>query len=265
MLPALLALRVQSGHWQISPREARIAARAGLPEETTFAGAARHHPGTVLGRVASGVVSQVIDDAIALGPLLWIPFVAGLLVVPLRGPPAWPLATAAAFTVLPLALNPSPRYAVPLVPLLLPATGAGLVALGARLGERARLAAAALGVALVVQGLWVSHGFDAACWREVSTLLRERYPGAALVAVDGRFAYGAGGRALVPATTRPEDALGLAARAGARLWLTRPAWIRPPWQPPPGARAVARPCGGTFVLFELEGRPETPVSGRIRR
>jgi len=100
----------------------------------------------------------------------------------------------------------------------------------------------------------VSHPFDAACSREVSRVVLERYgPGQALVAVDGRFAYGARGRALVPPTTDPADALALARRSGARLWLTRPAWIRPPWTPPADARAVARPCGGTFVLFELGG------------
>src|SRR5207302_1644268 len=91
---------------------------------------------------------------------------------------------------------------------------------------------AALGVALVVQALWVSHPLDAACSREVSRLVLERYgPGQALVAVDGRFAYGARGRALVPPTTDPEDALALARRRGARLWLTPPAWVRPPWTP----------------------------------
>jgi hypothetical protein len=85
-------------------------------------------------------------------------------------------------------------------------------------------------------------------------MIVERYgTGQALVAVDGRFAYGARGRALVPRSTRPEDALALAQRHGARLWLTRPAWIRAPWQPPPGARAAARPCRGAFVLFELDG------------
>jgi len=100
----------------------------------------------------------------------------------------------------------------------------------------------------------VSHPLDAACSREVSQLVLERYgPGQALVAVDGRFAYGAHGRALVPPTTDPEAALALARRSGARLWLTRPAWIRPPWTPPADAYAVARPCGGTFVLFEVGG------------
>src|SRR5439155_513883 len=80
-------------------------------------------------------------------------------------------------------------YAVPLVPLLLPATAAGLLALGERLGRHARVATAALGVALVVQALWVSHPFDAACSREVSRLVLQRYgPGQALGAVDRRFA-----------------------------------------------------------------------------
>src|SRR5204862_131476 len=176
---------------------------------------------SMLARMAEGVARQVLYDATALGPLCAIPFLLGVGAArETRGP----LAVAAWFTALPLALNPSPRYAVPLVPLLLPATAAGLLALGERLGRHARVATAALGVALVVQALWVSHPFDAACSREVSRLVLERYgPGQALVAVDGRFAYGARGRALVPPTTDPDDALAPARRSGARPWLTRPA------------------------------------------
>ena len=251
MAPALVALRAETGHWQLSPREARVALLTGVPGATTLAEAALTNPAALLARLAEGVARQVLYDATALGPLLVIPFVLGFGTA--RGTRG-PFAVAAWFTALPLALNPSPRYAVPLVPLLLPAAAAGLLALGERLGRHARLAMAALGVALVVQALWVSHPLDAACSREVSRLVLERYgPGQALVAVDGRFAYGAHGRALVPPTTDPEDALALARRSGARLWLTRPAWIRPPWTPPADARAVARPCGGTFVLFELGG------------
>src|SRR5207253_10421915 len=109
-----------------------------------------------------------------------------------------PFAVAAWFTALPLALNPSPRYAVPLVPLLLPAAAAGLLALGERLGRHARLAMAALGVALVVQALWVSHPPDAACSPELSRLVLERYgPGPARVAVDGRLAARAAARPLL--------------------------------------------------------------------
>jgi len=251
MAPALIALRAETGHWQLSPREARLALLTGVPGATTLAEAALRNPAALLARMAEGVARQVLYDATALGPLLVIPFLLGVGAArETRGP----LAVAAWFTALPLALNPSPRYAVPLVPLLLPATAAGLLALGERLGRHARVATAALGVALVVQALWVSHPFDAACSREVSQLVLERYgPGQALVAVDGRFAYGARGRALVPPTTDPDDALALARRSGARLWLTRPAWIRPPWTPPADAHAVARPCGGTFVLFEVGG------------
>ncbi len=251
MAPALLALRAETGHWQLSPREARLALLTGVPGATTLAEAALRNPAALLARMAEGVARQVLYDATALGPLLVIPFLLGVGAArETRGP----LAVAAWFTALPLALNPSPRYAVPLVPLLLPATAAGLLALGERLGRHARVATAALGVALVVQALWVSHPFDAACSREVSRLVLERYgPNQALVAVDGRFAYGAAGRALVPPTTDPKDALALARRSGAHLWLTRPAWIRPPWTPPADAHAVARPCGGTFVLFEVGG------------
>jgi hypothetical protein len=250
MLPVLQALHARTGHWQLSPREARLEVRDGLPGDT-LVDALRENPATVIGRTLAGGVQQAISDLKALGPLLWVPFVAGLVAAPPTGLRAWPLIVTGTLTALPLALNPSSRYAVPLVPLLLPWVGVGLLALGARLETRARPVAVALAVALAIQALWISHPGDAACWREVSQTLRERYPGEPVVAVDGRFAYGAGARAVVPGSTRPEEALALARRNGARVWLTRPAWIRKPWQPPPGARAVARPCGGTFVLFEL--------------
>jgi hypothetical protein len=251
MAPALLALRAASGHWQLSPREARIAGLSGVPGATTLVAAALHAPRALLGRMAVGVVRQTLFDVKALGLFCLVPFAVGLWTATAG---RWPLAIAAGFTALPLALNPSPRYAVPLVPLFLPWTGAGLVALGARLGRWARPAAAVLGLTLCAQALWVSHPFDLACSREVSQLVLERYgTGQTLVAIDGRFAYGAHGHALVPATTDPEAALALAREKGARLWLTRPAWIPRPWTPPADARAVARPCGGTFVLFELGG------------
>jgi len=249
MAPALLALRIERGHWQISPREGRIAARSGA---TTLMGAAAQHPVRFLGGTVAGAARQVAYDAKTLGPLLWVPFVAGLRVA--TGADRWPLVVVLWFTGLPLAINPSPRYAVPLLSCLLPWAGAGIVALGERLGRRARPAAAVLAVGLLVQTLWVSHPFDAACSREVSALLLGRYgPGQALVAVDGRFAYGARGKAIVPRTTNPAEALALARRHGARLWLTRPAWIAPPWTAPPDVRPVARPCGGAFVLFDLDG------------
>jgi hypothetical protein len=253
MTPAVLALHARTGAWQLSPREGRITHQLGLGDATLLA-ATLEHPLGMIAALATGALRQLAYDAKALSPLLWLPFGAGLIATGVRGWTSWPLVVAGAFTALPLALNPSPRYAVPLLPLLLPWVGSGLVALGQRIA-RARLAAGgALGVALVVQALWISKPFDAACSREVSRTVLERYgAGQKLVAVDGRFAYGARGRALVPRSTRPEDALALAQRHGARLWLTRPAWIKRPWQPPPGARAVARPCGGTFVLFELDG------------
>jgi len=249
MAPALIALRVETGHWQLSPREARIVP---VPGATTLVDAALRDPRALVASVARGAVEQTLDDAKALSPFLWPAFAAGVASASARAAVGWPLVVAASFTALPLALNPSPRYAVPLVPLLLPAVAAGLVALAARLGRRAQAAGAALGVALVVQALWVSNPFDAACSREVGDLLVSRYgTGQALVAVDGRFAYRARGRALVPRTTAPDEALALAREKNARLWLTRPAWLGRAWTPPPDVRPVARPCGGTFVLFEV--------------
>ena len=249
MAPALIAVHAETGHWQLSPREAR---NVPVPGATTLVDAVLRAPRVLAASVARGAVEQTLDDAKALSPFLWLPFAAGVASATARAAVGWPLVVAASFTALPLALNPSPRYAVPLVPLLLPAAAAGLVAHAARLGRRAQAAGIALGVALVVQALWVSHPFDAACSREVGDLLVSRYgTGQALVAVDGRFAYRARGRALVPRTTAPDEALALAREKNARLWLTRPAWLGRAWTPPPEVRAVARPCGGTFVLFEL--------------
>src|SRR5436309_3120613 len=167
MAPVVVALHARSGRWELSPREARIMRSTGLSGEKTLLGAVRQEPVAVLRRVVAGAGRQLADDAKALGPLLWLPFAFGLFGGPPRGEQAWPLLVAGAFTALPLAINPSPRYAVPLVPLLLPTTAAGLLALGARLGRGAPLAAAALGVGLTAQALWLSHPFDRACWEEV--------------------------------------------------------------------------------------------------
>ena len=254
MAPVLIALHARSGRWELSPRESRIMRSTGLFREETLLGAVRNEPMALLQRLVEGAGRQLTDDAKALGPFLWIPFAFGLARARPRGEQAWPLLIAAAFTVLPLAMNPSPRYAVPLVPLLLPTTAAGLLLLGDRLGRAAPVASATLGVGLVTQALWVSHPFDRACWEEVRSLLRTRYGAEhALVAVDGRFAYGAGWEAVVPETTSPDDALALAHRTRTRLWMTRPRWIRG-WRVPEELRPAARPCGGTFVLFELEDR-----------
>jgi hypothetical protein len=59
----------------------------------------------------------------------------------------------------------------------------------------------------------------------------------------------------VPRSTRPDEALGLARRQGATLWLTRPQWVPRGFDVP--GKAVARPCGGAFVLFVLD-QPATP-------
>src|SRR5437867_217603 len=75
MAPALVALRAETGHWQLSPREARVALLTGVPGATTLAEAALTNPAALLARLAEGVTRQVLYDAAALGPLLVIPFV----------------------------------------------------------------------------------------------------------------------------------------------------------------------------------------------
>src|SRR5262249_54094455 len=249
MAPVPIALHARSGRWGLSPRRSRIIRSTGL-----LPAPARSEPMAFRQRLVEGRGRQLTDDAKALGPFLWIPFAFGLARARPRGEQAWPLLIAAAFTALPLAMNPSPRYAVPLVPLLLPTTAAGLLLLRDRLRPAAPVPPSALGVGLVTEAVWVSHPFDRACWEGVCSLLRTRYGAEhALVAVDGRFAYGAGWEAVVPETTSPDDALALAHRTRTRLWMTRPRWIRG-WRVPEELRPAARPCGGTFVLFELEDR-----------
>jgi 4-amino-4-deoxy-L-arabinose transferase-like glycosyltransferase len=253
MAPAAIALHERTGTWQISRREAALTTRAGLPDQTTLAAAVRRHPGAMLGHWATGVARQTWNTVVAIGPVLALPLLVGLRTMA----PAWPLTIAAAFVVGPLALNPSPRYAVPILPLFLPWAGAGMLALIDRLGRRAAPACGLVALVLVVQSLWPEKRFDQACSREVSDLVLTRYgPGQALVAVDGRFAYLAEGKAVVPKTTRPDAALALARARRARLWLTRPWWLGKKFAVPPDIHEVARPCGGAFVLFEIQ--PDTP-------
>src|SRR5437868_2175520 len=63
MLPALVALRAESGHWQITPREARIAARIGIPGASTLAGAVARAPGRMAALGVRGIVEQTLHDA----------------------------------------------------------------------------------------------------------------------------------------------------------------------------------------------------------
>src|SRR5436309_749436 len=78
MAPALIALRAETGHWQLSPREARVALLTGVPGATTLAEAALRDPAALLARMAGGVARQVLYDATALGPLCAIPFLLGV-------------------------------------------------------------------------------------------------------------------------------------------------------------------------------------------
>jgi hypothetical protein len=229
-----------------------LTAQAGAGEDATLAAALRDHPTALVRHWGVGVAEQTWDTVVALGVVLAIPFAVGLRTLPL----AWPLAVAALFVAGPLALNPSPRYAVPVLPLLLPWAGAGALALSDRLGRRAVAVGAFAAIALAVQGLWPTKQFDEQCSREVRDLLLTRWgPGQSLVAVDGRFAYVARGKAIVPKTTQPKVALAMARERGARLWLTRPEWLGEQFAAPPDVHEVARPCRGVFILYEIDPPP----------
>ena len=250
MAPAVVALQAPTGSWQISGREASATAQAGIGEEKTLTDALRTHPGTLARYWGLGVAEQTWDTAVALGAVLAVPFVVGLRTLPF----AWPLAVAALFVVGPIALNPGTRYDVPVLPLLLPWAGAGVLALAAWLGRRAPAVIGAGALALAVLGVWPPKAFDERCSREVRDLLLTRYgAGQAIVAVDGRFAYFAQGKAIVPKTTEPKVALAMARARGACLWLTRPEWLGTAFVVPPDVHEVTRPCAGVFVLYELDG------------
>jgi hypothetical protein len=249
MAPAVLAIHERTGTWQISQREAKVNLEAGAANDVTLADSLLHHPTALARYWGVGVGEQTWDTVVALGVVLSVPFAVGLWTLPL----AWPLAVAALFVAGPLALNPSPRYAVPILPLLLPWAGAGTLALAERLGRRAAPVAALAAIALAVHGVWPTKQFDEQCSREVRDLLLARYgPGQSLVAVDGRFAYVAQGKAIVPKTTQPTVALTMARERGARLWLTRPQWLGKQFAVPPDVHEVARPCRGVFILYELD-------------
>ena len=233
MAPAVVALQAPTGSWQISGREASATAQAGIGEEKTLTDALRTHPGTLARYWGLGVAEQTWDTAVALGAVLAVPFVVGLRMLPF----AWPLAVAALFVVGPIALNPGTRYDVPVLPLLLPWAGAGVLAIAAWFGRRAPAVIGAGALALAVLGVWPPKAFDERCSREVRDLLLTR--------------YGAG-QAIVPKTTEPKVALAMARARGACLWLTRPEWLGTAFVVPPDVHEVARPCAGVFVLYELD-------------
>src|SRR5439155_1528162 len=103
MSPALLALHARSGLWQLSPREARLAATAAVGAEPTLVATLVHHPVALLARTLVGGATQLVYDAKALGVLLAVPFVVGLAGAAARAT-VGPLLVAACFTALPLAL-----------------------------------------------------------------------------------------------------------------------------------------------------------------
>jgi 4-amino-4-deoxy-L-arabinose transferase-like glycosyltransferase len=257
MAPALLALHARSGTWQLSPREAVIAGRFGSGADASLAAVAVHHPAALARTWAGGAVQQTWDTVVAIGPVLVVPLVAGLVRTRVR--PRWLADVAAAFALGPLALNPSPRYAVPTLGLLLPFAGAGVATVRERLGRWSRPVVLVACAVLAVQALWKSKTFDEACAHEIRDLVLARYgPGQAIVAVDGRFAASVGGHPIVPKTDDPEAALALVRARGARLWITRPAWLGRSFVAPPELHEVARPCSGVFVMFEAPARPASP-------
>ena len=242
-------LHDRTGTWQISRREAKVNMEAGAVDDVTLADSLRHHPTALVRYWGVGIVEQTWDTVVALGVVLALPFAVGLWTLPL----AWPLAVAALFVAGPLALNPSPRYAVSILPLLLPWAGAGMLALADRLGRRAAAVVALATVTLAVQGVWPTKQFDEQCSRDVRDLLLSRYgPDQSLVAKDGRFAYVAQGKAIVPKTTQPQEALTMARERGAHLWLTRPQWLGKAFVVPPDVHEVERPCAGVFILYEID-------------
>ena len=111
---------------------------------------------------------------------------------------------------------------------------------------------------LAVLGIWPTRSVRRAVLARGARPGAARYgPGQSLVAVDGRFAYVADGKAIVPKTTQPSVALAMARERGARLWLTRPQWLGKAFVVPPDVHEVARPCAGVFILYELD-RAKTP-------
>src|SRR5438094_434439 len=96
MSPALLALHARSGLWQLSPREARLAATAAVGAEPTLVATLVHHPVALLARTLVGGATQLVYDAKVLGVLLAVPFVFGPAPPPRTTRPAPPAARARA-------------------------------------------------------------------------------------------------------------------------------------------------------------------------
>jgi hypothetical protein len=90
--------------WTVSPRESMVARHAGLPDETSLPMAMLRHPGALVGLWLRGMGEQTWNTLVALGPVVALLLLGGRALGI-----AWPLAVAAAFTLGPLALNPSPR------------------------------------------------------------------------------------------------------------------------------------------------------------
>ena len=259
LAPLVLSVHRVTGAWGISGKEGHMVARKYGVAAGSLGGLIVEHPLAFARVYGPNLLAQCGHTLGAAHVALLLPLALGLL-APARTGEArrarWlALATVGVFT-LAIAIAPGRRYAVPLVPLLLPWAAIGLERIALRLrdlGLSRRIVAglgAALAVTLVAGTLKEPPERDAEqCSRAVCRWLDGLYPGGLppMMARDGRFAYVcrapfvlepfAGGRPALLDTMR---------RRRVGLWLAEV--TRHGVEPPPGMTLLGERCGGALRI-----------------
>src|SRR5262249_39784907 len=134
LAPLVLAVQRATGEWGISGKEGPLIARMYGVAAGSVGALVLRYPSTFARVYAGSLVHQLGYTLAAFHPLLLVPIAVGLLRpagdARVRRARALVLVTVATF-VAAIAINGGRRYAVPLVPLVLPWAAIGLAALGA--------------------------------------------------------------------------------------------------------------------------------------
>ncbi|MFN8543718.1 MAG: hypothetical protein U0807_05880 [Candidatus Binatia bacterium] len=265
-LPVVLAVRLDTGTWAVSGKEAPVVLRKYGVAAGGIAALLVHHPGAFLAVYPRALARQIEYDLGATHWVLVVPLALGLAasVPATRRARGLVLATLAVFTLGIPILAPGKRYVVPLVPLLLPWVTPGLARLAAAARAGGLPAAARYGVAgavvagLLAQDLWPPQRDEEACYRDVCAFVatRSSTPPPAILADDGRIAWVCGTRFALRPRGADKAALGAAARAAAAGLVIVPAGT--PAGDASGLVRLGTRCSGPLALDVLAIAPTGP-------
>jgi hypothetical protein len=258
LVPVVVTVHGHTGVWALSGKEGPLLERKYGVGGSGLAGFLVGHPVAFLRTYPRLLAHQLEYTVAAIHPLIAVPLVVGLAMPALGAADARArrlvLATVAVFTLGIAVINPGRRYALPLVPLVLPWAALGARRLATLLGPRIALVVGTIAIAgLAVQGIRVPRGGPEQCYRSLCAWIGGRFPGTppAILALDGRIAYLCGARFVLEPPDASVSTLAAWGRArGAGLWIaTRERAASVP--PSDGLERLTDRCNGAVVVFAL--------------